>query len=59
MTLTYGGESISLVEKKCIPCEGGVPPLANDEIEKLMKEIDENWKCLHAVSYTHLLAHET
>ncbi len=47
MTLTYGGETISLVEKKCIPCEGGVPPLANDEIEKLMKEIDENWKCLH------------
>ena len=47
MTLICGDENISLTEKKCIPCEGGIPPLSNEEIEPLMNEIDENWACLH------------
>ena len=47
MTHTYGDDYISLTEKRCIPCEGGIPPLGNDEIKKLLKQIDEDWKCLH------------
>lgn len=28
-----------LSKKRCIPCEGGTPKLANDEIEALLKRI--------------------
>ena len=28
------------LEKKCTPCEGGVPPLKSDEIEYFMKHVD-------------------
>jgi 4a-hydroxytetrahydrobiopterin dehydratase len=30
----------SLAEKDCIPCKGGVPPMAGAEIQRLLKEID-------------------
>lgn len=30
---------MNLVEKRCLPCEGGTPPLAEDEIRTLLKEI--------------------
>jgi 4a-hydroxytetrahydrobiopterin dehydratase len=37
----------NLTNKKCIPCEGGMPHLMADEIEKLRKEVPEweiaNW----------------
>lgn len=33
----------SLASKKCIPCEGKVPPLSDEEIQKLLAEIP-NWK---------------
>ena len=29
---------MDLVDKKCIPCSGGVPPLPEGEILKLKKE---------------------
>ncbi|MCX6820302.1 MAG: 4a-hydroxytetrahydrobiopterin dehydratase [Candidatus Adlerbacteria bacterium] len=32
-----------LSEKKCIPCEGGVPPLTHAEAEAYMPELDEEW----------------
>ncbi len=32
-----------LADKSCIACEGGVPPLNNDEIGVLVKGIDEGW----------------
>ncbi len=28
-----------LAEKKCLPCEGGTPPLAEDAIKILLKEV--------------------
>ena len=30
-------------DKKCIPCQGGVPPLNKDEINNFIKELDSNW----------------
>lgn len=33
----------SLSQKKCIPCSGGVPPLAIEERKKLKKEIHNDW----------------
>ncbi|MEO6509327.1 MAG: 4a-hydroxytetrahydrobiopterin dehydratase [Patescibacteria group bacterium] len=32
----------SLLDKKCVPCDGGVPALNSDQIEDLMKEL-EGW----------------
>lgn len=29
-----------LAERKCVPCEGGIPPLTKAEAEKLMPELD-------------------
>lgn len=34
-----------LAEKKCVPCEGGVPPLTESEIAPLLSELsDPSWK---------------
>lgn len=33
-----------LAEKKCIPCEGNVPPLNESEVAELEKEISSDWK---------------
>ena len=32
-----------LANKKCIPCEGSIPPFDEVEIAKYMKLINENW----------------
>ena len=29
----------SLLDKKCVPCEGGMPPLTPEQLEPLFKEI--------------------
>lgn len=33
----------NLTDKTCKPCEGGVPPLAQPEVDKLMQQLD-GWK---------------
>jgi 4a-hydroxytetrahydrobiopterin dehydratase len=30
---------MSLAEKHCVPCRGGVPPLAGEELEKMKKQV--------------------
>ncbi len=32
-----------LVTKKCVPCEGGIPPFTPLEVEKYLKEISSDW----------------
>ncbi len=32
-----------LINKPCIPCQGGVPPLTAREIRPLMKQLDDGW----------------
>lgn len=32
-----------LADKKCKPCEGGTPPLAESEVEEFMKKLPEGW----------------
>lgn len=34
---------MDLLTKKCVPCEGGVPPFSNEEIEKYLIEI-KGWR---------------
>ena len=33
----------NLLQKKCVPCEGGIPPLNGEELKLLYKEIDPAW----------------
>jgi 4a-hydroxytetrahydrobiopterin dehydratase len=33
-----------LSAKTCIPCRGGVPPLAGDPLRKLLEELDHDWR---------------
>ena len=38
---------MGLAEKKCIPCKGGVPPLAQEKVTELLNEIHADWKLTH------------
>jgi len=33
-----------LADKKCVPCEGGVPPLNETEAAALLAKLDGEWK---------------
>jgi 4a-hydroxytetrahydrobiopterin dehydratase len=35
---------MKLIQKKCVPCEGGVPTLTAKEIETYSKEFKEPWE---------------
>lgn len=37
-----------LADRKCKPCEGGVPPLSEEEINRLLKEVD-GWEYRNGV----------
>ena len=34
---------MDLTQKKCVPCEGGTPPLRNEEIEKYLSQLKTKW----------------
>lgn len=34
---------MNLTEKKCVPCEGGVPPFDKSKIEEYVKFLPEGW----------------
>lgn len=42
----------SLLEKKCIPCEGTEPPLKAEEIENYMKKLPQPWEVLDNIKIT-------
>ena len=46
MTLTFGVETLDLHQKKCIPCQGGIPPLTALEIEPYIRQIHDDWKLI-------------
>jgi 4a-hydroxytetrahydrobiopterin dehydratase len=35
-----------LSERKCVPCDGNVPPLEPDEIKDFLQEISKGWKAV-------------
>ncbi len=37
---------IRLSEKKCQPCEGGIPPLTNDQAEGFLRRLKSGWELL-------------
>lgn len=44
-----------LENKKCVPCEGGVPPLTPQEAEELSKQLSDEWS---VIDEAHLLARQ-
>lgn len=44
-----------LRKKKCVPCEGGIPPLTPAQAEGLMTELHDDWML---VDGAHLLVRE-
>lgn len=43
--------SEALSQKKCLPCQGGIPPLDQARSEELLKELGADWEI---VQYHHL-----
>ena len=39
-------EACSLAEKECKPCQGGVPPLAGEELQSLHDELGNDWQVI-------------
>jgi 4a-hydroxytetrahydrobiopterin dehydratase len=33
-----------LVDKKCIPCEGGIPPFSKQQAQKYLRKLKRGWK---------------
>ena len=33
-----------ITEKKCVPCQGGIPPLKSKEISKLLIQLENGWE---------------
>ena len=47
MTVTSGVEQMSdLAAKRCEPCEGGVPPLGEDEQSSLLAQLTDGWSVI-------------
>lgn len=36
----------ALAEKKCVPCQGGIPPLRGEKLAAFQKELGGNWKAV-------------
>ena len=36
----------SLTEKKCVPCEGGIPPMSQAEAAKVRERLHQDWQLL-------------
>lgn len=34
----------NLTQMKCVPCEGGTPPLASDKVRELRKQLNQDWR---------------
>ena len=37
---------MELVQKQCIPCRGGIPPLKGDALQALFDQLEKSWEML-------------
>jgi len=37
---------MALSSKHCVPCRGGIPPLAGDRIRELLEELGQGWQVI-------------
>lgn len=38
---------MSLAEKSCVPCRGGVPPMESHRVEEMLRQLDAGWSATH------------
>lgn len=43
---------MKLTQKKCVPCEGGVPKLTSTEIESFSSELKDPWEVIDEMKIT-------
>ena len=53
MNTRFTDPSLPLAKRKCVPCEGGIPPLTKKEAQALMLELEGEWML---IDEAHLLA---
>ncbi|OGS03205.1 MAG: 4a-hydroxytetrahydrobiopterin dehydratase [Elusimicrobia bacterium RIFCSPLOWO2_12_FULL_59_9] len=41
---------MSLADKKCVPCRGGIPPLAPEKAGEMLRELGGGWQLTQASS---------
>ncbi len=39
---------MELASKECVPCRGGIPPLAGDELQTLSQQLGNGWEVVDA-----------
>ena len=44
---TFGAEDMALHERKCVACEGGIPPLNEAECNELSASLNPNWNVIN------------
>jgi Pterin-4a-carbinolamine dehydratase len=42
-----------LVDKKCVPCEGGTPPLKGEDIQNNKSQLKNDWKVVDDTKIRH------
>lgn len=42
-----------LLNQKCKPCEGGVPPMTQDEIKQYLPKLKEQWELIEDKKISH------
>jgi 4a-hydroxytetrahydrobiopterin dehydratase len=55
---------MELAGKKCVPCEGGIPPLTEDQVMEYLTVVDKGWtvkenikiaRTFHFVNFKHTM----
>jgi 4a-hydroxytetrahydrobiopterin dehydratase len=44
MAMSVPGTADQLASKECIPCKGGVPPLAGADLDQLREQLGGDWR---------------
>lgn len=42
-----------LTNKNCVPCQGGVPPMAEDEATKMLAQLTDKWSLIDTSTKLH------
>ena len=46
---------MSLKEKKCVPCQGGIPPLIPDKVREFKTQISPGWELIENDSHLKII----
>ena len=40
-------DTMSLAEKSCVPCRGGVPPMEPEKVDQMLAQLNSGWSATH------------